>query len=1675
MAAQQQRWGHFPDSQGSQGLRDEYDDYTYPTHEHRRSLDAQPPRRSKSNRASVQTANTDALTESTFSPHSPTASSFAGAAQGLAPRPPSYQRPVFVADAAPDVGAGMGAGMGNVGANVNVGVAVSNIPQEPVSHMPEETFRGPHRRSSEQFQDSLSESTRQAPQALPNTPKVPRGPPVSYHQPYETSEPPYTRLNSNSNNVSPTSFQSLSLQPGRLAVDDGMEPGGYYTTRREDYPDFPRSQIHDVTGGKGVVAPPMMPQDIAAGGTRRPSVTLPSERRKKFANDRSPLQRLELTLDSMTKEEKRARVQAAEQRARERAAKRAAEASTAQSGESQGRRIPIEPPSYHPEAIVPTVPVDEPQMNLAETGNRGHPYLQHQPVQHQHPIPSRYRAEAVDHGHVAGPPPPLQAPEQREEHGESRSGLPRRNLSFRERAARNEKEHIVKQASPVGQPTAFFSGGPSGGTNIARNGSNKLRKEPPTDQWTSSKPNMERKVPGSAIPEPISATRAHGAAGRLPRAIRDKELPPVPTAQELAQGIQRRATEPIYRKELRPDEEYIPPPTSSNANTSSIQSPGTEQQDLAVVGRRPERQESIHSVEDLPQHRVSNMIFEDPENLRPGEGLYQPPVWLNEFQNATVGFLGGTLLDLTENHQAISDKNKAWWETTGGRKNSTYSSRPRKAEAFDGEYDDTNGRSNVSKSRPLLTTYVNRALAPTRFKPPLYLKCGPLLRYCGIRQEKVPTRSQNSALSNREIWRGSVMIVTHDLESSYDIAPMLRLFVQDIQLLPPPPLQVNGDLPPEYVDPIAGHPKLGRRGETIYVRPVEHLEEARDLSRTETDEGLYEKSRSPPDIPPPNGTTELPQSFAGRQKRILTDGEKLQKYKDVRGFRLHAERGCTFWRFNIEVELREKQQRIAYRINRGPSMAFWVPPRGQAMNIMFHSCNGFSASANSDDLSGPDPMWRDVLNTHQSQPFHVMIGGGDQIYNDSVAHECSLFDEWLGIRHPQHKHAAAFTASMQDEMEEFYLQRYCMWFSQGLFSLAASQIPMVNMYDDHDIFDGYGSYPHHDMKSPVFAGLGAVAFKYYMLFQHQSVLTETENTEPSWILGQEPGPYIKELSRSVYVSMGGKVALLAVDCRTERTEHDVINNQTWETIINRMYAEVRRGHVEHLLVLLGVPIAYPRLVWLENILTSRLMDPVKALGRTGMFGKALNNIDGGVEVLDDLNDHWTAKNHKHERSIIMEDLQDLAIDKSLRITILSGDVHLAAIGQFYSNPKLGLPKHKDPRYMINVVSSAIANTPPSDILADVLNKRNKVHHFDKQTDESMVPLFHHGVDGKPRNNKHLLPHRNWCSIRSWSPGRTPPPTPPLSTYDRSPSPPSVVNSNGGGAGGLFRRLSLGGGSRSTSNRFDGSRTSVRGDRPPVSGGVGGLFRSLSRRNSSDGPRPAKLTRTMSLGSGEGKKKGFFGLGRRGSKSRPDDGGINGQWGVESDDEDGYFVDNHPSHAVRPSGLRGGGTYEHSEFSDDDEMHFTARPPPHTQTTGNQSAGPTRGDDEPDSMVRPFHRTPTGLSVKQLRKAERFTVDLEGGLDICLNVEVNSKDPTGITVPYRLLVPRLQYEYNPADDELQQPAKESQQPTGFKRFLSFRKKPEKPKLQQEHRHDGEESEDENEDYMSDESSDVPPRR
>ncbi|GAP84331.1 hypothetical protein SAMD00023353_0701460 [Rosellinia necatrix] len=1563
-----------------------------------------------SNRASGQTTITDAHTDSTYSPFaSPTASNAPGG--GLTPRPPS-------------------------------------LSYSQKQHLPEPLENRRTWRNRDQ-NDGIYES----PDTLlpPAAPDVPKAPPISYKSPHGSGGSSYT--------YTPTAQPRPSHPSRRLEHQDrigGMETESFY----KDATPSPERQSREPALDQahrdfdhGVVSPEHLERELVRSGSiRRPPNGYRTDRRdpnppkrrdslgpephdKMWAADRSPLQKLELTLDGITKEEKRARVEAAERRARERAAR----VSEAAGATEHSRPLPTQ--QSRPRDKGQSATGD--QSRYAPTADPGQASQRHGPSGQS---PRSQMSVPKNRGVLVTA---------------TTDGAPRRNLSFRDRAAAQERS--LPQEPDVNPPHTTQNAASGRDFGLTRSGSNKLKKNPPGDPWYTPRKEAEDMSTPYNKPKPADGDDVAGAQPSYHSANYAATRTTGETAKIMSPSIEDLPRPPARGKtfgEEKYDEEERPSrmrglaaaigfgrsnslstnrrPSLSNPSQNPPVLSGQHTQRISLGGPPNRRDEGAPSVEpgranqtiqkrqapaltgafqagqpsdrgtksvkfqdrehgsetfdddmsDTTHHRRRLREYLHHDGAKPGQGTFRAPTYLDEWKQSTVGTLSGSLLDLTQDPAQPRDLNAAWWEPKSKRRTSSFA-QPHIG-AFDSGKDDTQAR--------------------TAFKPPLYLKCGPLLRYCGMGVDRPigdntpgDKTPENKTSEDKKLWRGSVMIVTQDSDSSYDTVPTLRLFAQPIELLPPPPAEVQGEQPllPEYVDPIAGLPKVGHRGETLYVRPVDQLEEAKDLSMVEPDDGLFELTRSIPEDYA--NSSDPPDSFPSRKKRTEIDGETLGKYRDVCGFRLHAERGHTFWRFNIEVELREKQQRIAYRINSGPPIGFWVPGRDESMNIMFHSCNGFSQSVNPDDFSGPDPMWRDVLNVHQTRPFHVMVGGGDQVYNDVVAHKAKLFREWIAIKNPLHKSNAPFTAGMQEELEAFYMERYMLWFSQGLFGLASSQIPMVNMYDDHDIIDGFGSYPHHFMKSPVFSGLGNVAFKYYMLFQHQSTPDETEESEPSWCLGVKPGPYITQRSRSLFVSLGARVSLLAVDTRAERTREEVVHVDTWKKLMDRCYDEIDKDKTHHLLVLLGVPIAYPRLVWLENILTSRLMDPVKALGKFGLLGNFVNSFDGGVEVLDDLDDHWTAKNHKHERTVVVEDLQDLAVDKSLRVTILSGDVHLAAVGQFYSNPKLRIPKHKDYRYMLNVVSSAIANTPPPDLMADVLNKRNKIHHFDKETDENMMPLFGHGVDGKPRNNKHLLPHRNWCSIREYVPGHTPPPTPPPEDDEYAPevTPPTS-------RGGLFRRFSLSK-DRGPALRPDVPKDPTDRSRPPLSGG---FMRSFSRRGSSSDdlgrPRSSGLMRTFSLGS---RPRSLFG---RDSKVQPDDGGINGSWGQDDDDED-VFTD--PTSAPPPRasgntlGLRGGAG---NEYEVGDEAQFTTRPPPRAFTLPMQTAVRNQqnfNDSNEGPPIRPFRRTPTGLSSKKLTKhgPEHYEVDAEGGLEVCLNVEVNPKDPTGITVPYRLLVPRLWYE------------------------------------------------------------------
>lgn len=269
-------------------------------------------------------------------------------------------------------------------------------------------------------------------------------------------------------------------------------------------------------------------------------------------------------------------------------------------------------------------------------------------------------------------------------------------------------------------------------------------------------------------------------------------------------------------------------------------------------------------------------------------------------------------------------------------------------------------------------------------------------------------------------------------------------------------------------------------------------------------------------------------------------------------------------------------------------------------------------------------------------------------------------------------------------------------------------------------------------------------------------MDQVDGTDPSThftksIIFGGNGPYVGALSHSFLTYLGPRVSMLLLDCRAERKKNQVCSELEYKKVLEKMHA--LPNTVEHLIIQLGIPIAYPRMNFLETALESRF-NPLTALGKAGSMGlaKFVNRFNSDAELLDDLNDHWTASAHKKERNWFIEQVQQLARIKKIRITFLSGDVHCAAVGVLKTLAKdkaNAIPPSQDFRYMLNVVSSAIVNTPPPNgVLTMVGTLATKTHRTMHRcdTDETMIPVFTRSTSGGPPKSKYIMGHRNYCAV-----------------------------------------------------------------------------------------------------------------------------------------------------------------------------------------------------------------------------------------------------------------------------------------------------------------------------------------
>ena len=113
------------------------------------------------------------------------------------------------------------------------------------------------------------------------------------------------------------------------------------------------------------------------------------------------------------------------------------------------------------------------------------------------------------------------------------------------------------------------------------------------------------------------------------------------------------------------------------------------------------------------------------------------------------------------------------------------------------------------------------------------------------------------------------------------------------------------------------------------------------------------------------------------------------------------------------------------------------------------------------------------------------------------------------------------------------------------------------------------------MRAPIFVEIGKVAWRYYMLFQQHTPPAGENPEDPSWVIGTQKGQYIQERSRSICTTLGKRIVFYGLDCRVDRTIDRICYGSTYNLMFDRLEKEVTKD-TKHILLLLGVPIAYPR-------------------------------------------------------------------------------------------------------------------------------------------------------------------------------------------------------------------------------------------------------------------------------------------------------------------------------------------------------------------------------------------------------------------------------------------------------------------------------------------------------------------
>jgi len=288
------------------------------------------------------------------------------------------------------------------------------------------------------------------------------------------------------------------------------------------------------------------------------------------------------------------------------------------------------------------------------------------------------------------------------------------------------------------------------------------------------------------------------------------------------------------------------------------------------------------------------------------------------------------------------------------------------------------------------------------------------------------------------------------------------------------------------------------------------------------------------------------------------------------------------------------------------------------LRVAFTSCNGVERGDGARDPLERDAMWQRLADEHEGAPFALLLHGGDQLYADQIVEAHPTLAAWAASELGQ-RHRFDFDEGMRRAAEHWLVERYAGLHSAGAVAPLLARVPSLMMWDDHDIYDGWGSQPPAIIDSPVGRGLFRIARRCFLAFQRG-----LSPDEPRW----------RDAATLSWAVRFPGVEIVAPDLRSERRRERIMGDEGWHWLEPRLEAPAPGGRR---LLVSSVPLLGPRLSLIERL---------------------IRWVPRFAHYEDDLRDQWQSHAHRDEWRRALQAI-DAGAAEGTDTTVLSGEIHLA--------------------------------------------------------------------------------------------------------------------------------------------------------------------------------------------------------------------------------------------------------------------------------------------------------------------------------------------------------------------------------------------------------------------------------